>query len=101
MSNKERQQIIGPLEVLCEATEALLVLIPKNVKPINMKGFRPLSHCNSTTYKLLSKVIANRLKEVMRGLISLYQASFVPGRPSLENVIHCQEHIHSFRYKRA
>lgn len=62
-----------------EAVEATLVLIPKGVKPSNMCGFRLLSLCN-VTYKLASKIIVNRLKDIMKELISPCQDSFFPGR---------------------
>lgn len=71
-----------------EAADATLVLIPKETKPTNMRGFRPLSICN-VTYKLASKVIVNRLKGIMKELISPCQASFVPGRQAVDNVVIC------------
>lgn len=43
-----------------EAAEALLVLIPKGLRPSTMKEFRLLSPCN-TAYKMVSKVILRRL----------------------------------------
>lgn len=61
------------------AAEALLVLIPKGTRPCNIRGFRPLSLCN-VAYKLTSKVIVNRLKSIMKQLISPCQVIFVPGR---------------------
>lgn len=51
------------------AVEALLVLIPKGTKPCNIRGFISLSFCN-IAYKLTSKVIVNRSKDIMKKLIS-------------------------------
>lgn len=51
------------------AAEALLVVIPKEVKPTTMKGFRPLSLCN-VPIKVVSKTIVNRLKMMMPHIIS-------------------------------
>lgn len=65
-------------EISEEAAEASLVLIPKETKPCNICGFRPLILCNAA-YKLISKVIVNRLKLLTRELISPSHASFVPG----------------------
>lgn len=87
-------------DIPSETTEALLVLIPTETKPCSMRAFKPLSLCN-TVYKLCSKMIVNRLKEVWKGFISPYQMSFVPGRQSTDNVILCQEFIHSMRYSKA
>lgn len=65
--------------VPAESAETTLVLIPKEEKPSNMRGLRPLSVCNVTS-KLVSKIIVNRLKGCLKDLISPCQASFVPGR---------------------
>lgn len=62
-----------------------------------MRLFRPLSLCN-TVQKLASKVVVNRLMDIMRTLVSPHQASFVPGWQGIENAIICQEYVHSFRY---
>lgn len=82
------------------AAEALLVLIPKETKPSSMKGFRPLSLCN-IVYKLVSKVIVSRLKGAWRSLVFTYQASFNSGRQALDNVVLCQEFVHSMRHSKA
>lgn len=46
-------------------------------------------------------MIANRLKEVLKDIISPYQSSFIPGRQSLDNVIICQEIAHTLRYSKS
>ena len=46
---------------------------------MNIKDFRPISIVGSV-YKLLSKVLANRLRRVMDNLISESQNSFVGGK---------------------
>lgn len=66
-------------EVPEEVVKATLVLVPKETKPNNMCGFRPLSFCNAM-YKLASKVVVNWLKGILKDLIAPCQASFMPGR---------------------
>ena len=56
-----------------------LTLIPKKCNVVNIKDFRPISLVGSV-YKLLSKVLANRLRAVLDNLISETQNSFVGGR---------------------
>ena len=51
----------------------------KKNNTLNIKDFRPISLVGSI-YKLLSKVLANRLRRVMDNLISESQNSFVGGR---------------------
>ena len=58
---------------------SFLTLIPKKCNAVNIKDFRPISLVGSV-YKLLSKVLANRLRAVLDNLISESQNSFVGGR---------------------
>ena len=56
-----------------------ITLIPKKNGAFNIRDFRPISLVGSV-YKILAKVLANRLKEVLDQLISESQNSFVGGR---------------------
>ena len=65
---------------------SFLSLIPKKNNALNIKDFRPINLVGSV-YKLLSKVLANRLRRVMDNLISESQNSFVGGRQFLDSVL--------------
>jgi hypothetical protein len=71
-----------------------LALIPKEVNPMNFDQFRTIFLCNAS-YKILSKLLANRIKPLLEKLISPNQGGFVKGRHILDNVILVQETIHS------
>ena len=71
-----------------------LSLIPKEVKPSTFDRFFPISLCNAS-YKILAKLLANKLKALLGKLISPLQGGFVKGRHILDNVIQVQEAMHS------
>ena len=71
------------LEFCGSLNASFLFLIPKKNNVLNIKDFRSISLVGSV-YKLLSKVIANRLRRVLDNLISKSQNSFVGGRQILD-----------------
>ncbi|KAA3458339.1 reverse transcriptase [Gossypium australe] len=82
-----------------ELNNTLIILIPKKKSPEDFSQFRPISLC-SVLYKLVMKVIVNRLKVVFPKYISPEQAGFIAGRNISDNIIIAQEVIHSMRSKK-
>ena len=72
----------------------LLCLIPKKINAVNIKHFRPISFVGSF-YKLLSKVLAHRLRCVLDKLLSNSQNSFVGERQILDSVIIANKYLDS------
>jgi len=63
-----------------------VTLIPKLKVPLSLKEFRPISLLDSL-YKLLSKVLAERLAKVMPSVISNSQSALLKGRHLMDGVV--------------
>jgi hypothetical protein len=79
--------------------ETVVVLIPKVENPEEVSQFRPISLCN-VVYKIISKMLASRLKMFLPDIISPTQTTFVLGRLITDNVLVGYECVHKIKNKR-
>lgn len=73
-----------------------IVLIPKVKNLVCASNFRPIILCN-VIYKLVSKVLANRIKLNLSSIISKTQSAFILGRLISNNIIVTYEALHSMK----
>ena len=78
----------------CNAS--FITLIPKVLNPIGLNDFRPISLIG-IYYKVISKMLAERLKVVMGNIIGETQSAFLQGRYILDGVLIANEVIEELR----
>eukprot|EP00253_Pinus_taeda_P009728 PITA_09728 len=91
--SKKRGRIPGNLKA------TFIALIPKFDKPSSFDGFQPISLCNCI-YKIIAKIIANRLKPILLLHIAQEQFSFLHNRQIHEAIGTAQELLHSIQYRK-
>jgi hypothetical protein len=77
----------------------MIVLIPKIKNLERIKDLLPISLCN-LVFKIVSKIIACRLKEVLDNIISQSQSAFVAGRLITDNILVAYETTHFMRTRK-
>jgi len=92
-----RSVVRGSIIIIsCPLNSTNIALIPKGNEQNNMKDWRMIALCN-VLYKLVAKVIANRLKKILHKCISKSQSAFVPERFILDNVMIAIEVVHHMK----
>lgn len=93
------QEVFKTGDMLAAMNQVTIWLLPKQKHLETISQFRPICLSN-VVVKIVSKIIANRLKNIIRLLTGAWQSNFVPGRQVVDNVVITQEFIHSLRRRK-
>jgi hypothetical protein len=93
----EESRLKGKVSGALNAT--FLALIPKSDKLGTFEGFRPISLCN-LAYKIITKIIATRIKSSLSTGISKEQFGFLEGRQITDAIRVAWEALHSVKIKK-
>ncbi|GBG72515.1 hypothetical protein CBR_g12086 [Chara braunii] len=74
----------------------IISLLYKKGDRRNILNWRPISLLN-TSYKILAKTLANRLKRYLAGMVGVEQAGFVRGRNIMNNIMLAVEALETMR----
>ena len=85
--------------MLKEINKTFITLIPKSDNPESTNHFRPISLCN-VSYKIIAKILANRIKQLLNKIISPLQGMSASNRLINDNIMIAHEIMHSFKKKK-
>ncbi|XP_028190711.1 uncharacterized protein LOC114376680 [Glycine soja] len=86
-------------KILKQLNHAIIVLIPKHDQASQVNHFRPISCCN-LLYKIVSKILANRIAPVLETIIGETQTAFIKNRKMMDNIFLVQEILRKYARKR-
>ncbi|KAJ9561654.1 hypothetical protein OSB04_006814 [Centaurea solstitialis] len=78
-----------------ELNHTLLCLLPKSLNATSVTDFRPIACC-TVLYKCIAKVLVNRMKPFLDGIIGNYQSAFIPGRKISDNILMAHELVKGY-----
>jgi len=84
-------------KLLKAVNHTLITLIPKVANPETAAHFRPINLC-TTLYKILAKILVNRMRPVLQRIIHPTQSAFILHRTIHDNILIAHEIVNKFKH---
>ncbi|GJR76471.1 RNA-directed DNA polymerase, eukaryota, reverse transcriptase zinc-binding domain protein [Tanacetum coccineum] len=84
--------------MLGEVNSTLITLVPKSNTPQRVSDYIPIACCNAL-YKIISKILTNRIKKALCKLVNQSQSAFISGRQITDNILLAQEILRGYNRK--
>ena len=94
------KEFFSSSKILKAVNHTLISLIPTIKNPTSIAHYRPISLCN-VVYKIISKVLSDRIKVCLPKCISESQSAFIKGRQILDNIVIAHECMHCLKNLRS
>ncbi|GJR00937.1 RNA-directed DNA polymerase, eukaryota, reverse transcriptase zinc-binding domain protein [Tanacetum coccineum] len=85
-------------KMLGETNATMISQVPKIKTPAKVSDFRPIACCN-VIYKMISKILTNRIKGVLCRIVSQNQSAFIHGKSITDNILLTQELLKGYSCK--
>ena len=72
--------------LLPQVNHTVLCLVPKKAVPESVDDYRPIALCN-ILYRILAKLLSNRLKPLLPKIIDPNQCAFIQGRRITDSIL--------------
>ncbi|GKV26314.1 hypothetical protein SLEP1_g35645 [Rubroshorea leprosula] len=85
--------------LVCGLNVSYITLVPKKKNPTTLQEYRPITMVGCL-YKILAKILSNRLKKVIGKIINSSQSAFLEGRQLVDGVLALNELVHYLKMKK-
>ncbi|GJU54600.1 RNA-directed DNA polymerase, eukaryota, reverse transcriptase zinc-binding domain protein [Tanacetum coccineum] len=85
-------------KMLGEINATLITLVPKLSTPMKVSDYRPIA-CWNVLYKIISKMLINKIKSALCKIVSPCQSAFILGRQITDNILLTQELLRGYNWK--
>ncbi|GKU98349.1 hypothetical protein SLEP1_g11364 [Rubroshorea leprosula] len=86
-------------KILKQINATNITIVPKVSCPNVVSDYRPIA-CYNVIYKAISKLLTQRINEVLSMLVSSKQTAFVKGRSITKNLLICQDLVRNYHRSR-